>query len=509
MENTSNTRFWNLTIEDSVSCSKETFEFRMTKYAFYGVIFVISFIGNSCVCVVVWRKAGMKTVMNYFLVNLAVADLAFTVICIPFDLPVQENGYKWPFHESLCKVIFPLQTMCAFASVFTLAAISLSRFRAVVHPMKRQLNLPATRAVICIIWLSSLVFVIPYGLVLRVNRDTNQCEEDWPQPAHLYRTTYTISIFIAQYLIPLALIFWAYVRIYFEMAANSARYHQCTRNEHAIETRKVLRTAIAVTVLFAICMLPNHIVWVMMDFIEDNSFIGCSSWLVVANICVFANSAADPIVYTVFHEKYRKEFVRFATGICRLYTGKRRNHNLEVTVTYYGNAFTENSHHCHGNKMRLTTNTSTNSVLDKARDLNDVNHHCHGNKVRLTVNTSTNSVLDDTRDLNDGNRHCHGNKVRLTANTSTNSVLDDTRDLNDGNHHCHGNKLRLTTNTSTNSVLDKARDLNDGNHHCHGNKLRISPNMSTNLVLDDTNKLNDSIHHCHGNNVRLIINTNS
>ncbi|KAK3742732.1 hypothetical protein QZH41_006754 [Actinostola sp. cb2023] len=327
-------------------CFKERLEFKISKYALYGVIFLISFIGNSFVCVVVWKKAGMKTVMNYFLVNLAAADLAFTLICIPFDLPVQENRYKWPFHESLCMVIFPLQTMCAFASVFTLTAISLSRYRAVVHPMKMQLNLPVTRLVICLIWIASMVFVVPYSLVLHVNPDTNQCEEDWPAPASLYRSIYTVSIFVVQYLIPLVIIFWAYVKICFEMTKSSARYNQGQRDEHALETRKVLRMAIAVTVLFAICMLPNHIVWLIMDFMDDNGLVGCSSWLVMANICVFANSACDPIVYTVFHEKYRKEFTRFLMGFCKSCRTKHGNRDIDITETHSGES-TNYIHHSH------------------------------------------------------------------------------------------------------------------------------------------------------------------
>lgn len=303
--------FFANTTQDSAICFKERLDFKVCKYALYGAIFLISFVGNSFVCVVVWKKAGMKTVMNYFLVNLAAADLAFTLICIPFDLPVQENRYKWPFHESLCRAIFPLQTMCAFASVFTLTAISLSRHHAVVYPMKKQLNLPVTRIVICAIWLASLIFVIPYSLVLHVNEETKECEENWPEPAATYRTSYTMAIFVVQYLIPLMIIFWAYVKIYFELTKSSARYHQGQRDEHAMETRKVLRMAIAVTVLFAICMLPNHVVWLIMDFSPQDHITGCSSWLVIANICVFANSACDPIVYTVFHERYRKEFRRF------------------------------------------------------------------------------------------------------------------------------------------------------------------------------------------------------
>lgn len=362
----------------SVSCFKERLDFKVCKYALYGAIFLVSFVGNSFVCVVVWKKAGMKTVMNYFLVNLAAADLAFTLICIPFDLPVQENQNRWPFHESLCMAIFPLQTMCAFASVFTLTAISLSRYHAVVYPMKRQLNLPVTRVLICLIWLASFIFVVPYSLVLHVNPETQQCEENWPEPASMYRRTYTVSIFVVQYLIPLVIVFWAYVKIYFELSKSSARYHQGQRDEHALETRKVFRMAIAVTVFFAICMLPNHVVWLIMDFTQSDSIAGCSSWLVIANLCVFANSACDPIVYTVFHEKYRKEFRRFVAVFCKCYVNKDVR-NIDFTETHS----VESLHFIHHSNVVSKSTTLSSSRNDLLMCKN--NDGKNGNRKILTT----------------------------------------------------------------------------------------------------------------------------
>ena len=69
----------------------------------------------------------MKTVTNYFILNLAIADLALTCICIPFDIPVQEMDYNWPYGAAMCKILYPLQTLTLFASVYTLTVVSLVR----------------------------------------------------------------------------------------------------------------------------------------------------------------------------------------------------------------------------------------------------------------------------------------------------------------------------------------------------------------------------------------------
>ena len=100
---------------------------KAAKLMLYIVIFLISVIGNSMVCLVILRRRKMKTVTNYFILNLGIADLALTCICIPFDIPVQEMQYHWPYGSFMCKVLYPLQTLTLFAAVYTLTVVSLVR----------------------------------------------------------------------------------------------------------------------------------------------------------------------------------------------------------------------------------------------------------------------------------------------------------------------------------------------------------------------------------------------
>lgn len=249
----------------------------------------------------------MRTVMNYYLVNLAVADLAFTLICIPFDLPVQEKSCIWPYFGAMCKVLFPLQTLCACASVFTLTAIGYSRYRAIVHPLKTQMGLAAAKKSIYIIWFASFVLVLPYVLVLRVNPTTGHCEEGWPEPKQTYSRIYSFTIFFTVYAIPLPVVFVSYLKICRELRINGAHVPDAQPDQMR-DAEKVLKMSIVITIVFAVCALPNHIAWLVLDFFTDNKCAQCNTWVILANMFVFANSAADPIVYTIFNKKYRDEF---------------------------------------------------------------------------------------------------------------------------------------------------------------------------------------------------------
>ena len=101
---------------------------RIANVVLYVVIFVTSAVGNGLVCFIIIRKRSMKSVVNYLILNLAMADLIFTCVCIPLDIPVQQMNYVWPYGGFMCKVIYLLQTQILFASVYTLFALSLTRY---------------------------------------------------------------------------------------------------------------------------------------------------------------------------------------------------------------------------------------------------------------------------------------------------------------------------------------------------------------------------------------------
>lgn len=52
----------------------------------YGILFIFGLLGNCMVITVVLKNPAMRHVTNYFVVNLAVADLMVTFFCIPLTL---------------------------------------------------------------------------------------------------------------------------------------------------------------------------------------------------------------------------------------------------------------------------------------------------------------------------------------------------------------------------------------------------------------------------------------
>lgn len=293
------------------------------KLTLYAIIFLVSAIGNLLVCIIIFKRRKMKTVTNYFILNLAFADLTLTLICIPFDIPVQEMNYRWPYGSFMCHILYPLQTMSLFASVFTLTAVSLTRYWAILYPLRRQLSITNAKWLILIIWLLSIVPVSPYISVLSIGETTGSCDENWSDDRS--RKIYTVALFVAQYAVPLTVIGAAYISIGRELGKKkSTPENRYLQNAQSEEASKVIRMLIAVTILFAVCVLPTNIMWLWLDFGNANEqFAYFWELIAFSNILTFANSAANPVCYTITNANYRKEIIYLVKGC---FTRKNSRH---------------------------------------------------------------------------------------------------------------------------------------------------------------------------------------
>lgn len=74
----------------------------------HSIVFVIGLVGNTLVCVAVYRNHTMRTVTNYFIVNLAVADFLVIFFCLPPSV-VWDVTSTWFFGTAMCKIVLYLQ----------------------------------------------------------------------------------------------------------------------------------------------------------------------------------------------------------------------------------------------------------------------------------------------------------------------------------------------------------------------------------------------------------------
>ncbi|KAL2087717.1 hypothetical protein ACEWY4_016545 [Coilia grayii] len=296
----------------------------------YLFIFLLCMIGNGLVCVIVLRNHHMRTVTNLFILNLAISDLLVGIFCIPTTL-VDNLITGWPFSNAVCKVSGLVQGMSVCASVFTLVAIAVDRFRCIVYPFKPKLNLLVAKATIGFIWLLALVIMLPTALMLTVEQEKGHmvvdgednhtyplynCYETWPDPES--RKVYTTVLFAHIYLVPLTLIVLLYSRIgakLFRTHAQASAEQPCSnppgKSPKTQRRVRVIKMLVVVTLLFMLSWLPLWTLLLLTDYAQPEGdklhlltgyIFPFSHWL------AFSNSSVNPIIYGYFNENFKKGF---------------------------------------------------------------------------------------------------------------------------------------------------------------------------------------------------------
>ena len=185
----------------------------------FGVIFVLGVVGNSLVMFVIGKnKSGKRSgsTTNIFILNLSIADLSFLLLCVPFHATIYSLP-EWIFGAFLCTFGHYFVMVSMLVSIFTLVAMSVDRYIAVVHSKKAPCIRNRRNALIgvCLIWGLSFIFAIPVAqhqiLTSHPNAPNSTfCWEEWIGAS---KQTYKVTILVFGYLLPLGLIICCYTKV--------------------------------------------------------------------------------------------------------------------------------------------------------------------------------------------------------------------------------------------------------------------------------------------------------
>ena len=102
------------------------------------MITIVCFVGNTLVCVCVYRDKHLRTVPNLFIVNLAITNILLSGTVWPFWAVVLTTG-KWPTTQAACN-FQGFQNHCLMTSLtITMAVLGLNRYIMLVYPFHYRL----------------------------------------------------------------------------------------------------------------------------------------------------------------------------------------------------------------------------------------------------------------------------------------------------------------------------------------------------------------------------------
>lgn len=125
-------------------------------------IMVIIVFGNLLVVVAIATDRQLKTIQNWFIASLAVADLSLGLIIMPFSLANELMRY-WYFGPIWCDLWKAIDVLLCTASILSICLISLDRYWSITRAIEYSRQRTPTRAALMItaVWVLSVIVCVP------------------------------------------------------------------------------------------------------------------------------------------------------------------------------------------------------------------------------------------------------------------------------------------------------------------------------------------------------------
>ncbi|XP_074621292.1 QRFP-like peptide receptor isoform X1 [Acropora palmata] len=276
------------------------------------ILIFTSVVGNSVVCFVVIRNRDMRTPINCLIVNLAVADVVYSLFLIPMVILTHITSHPDGISgKVLCTLLTDgnLAFVGAASSNITLTAIAFERYYAVVYPEgnKGNLNMRKVKLLVLGSWVFAFVLQLPQLLKKEFNRKINphRCTSTWSEK---WVTRGFFLTWLVFFVVCTTLMAGLYSRIVHALwfkrdQDNSATCHQ----QGVLKVRKrVTLMVVVVTVIFAICWGMDSVMHLIADVISYD--IGPLA-IPIAHTMIMFNSAVNPFAYALINQRFRQKIM--------------------------------------------------------------------------------------------------------------------------------------------------------------------------------------------------------
>uniref|UniRef100_A0A3B3BN23 Neuromedin-K receptor n=1 Tax=Oryzias melastigma TaxID=30732 RepID=A0A3B3BN23_ORYME len=278
----------------------------------YSLVLAVAVFGNVIVIWIILAHKRMRTVTNYFLLNLAFSDASMAAFNTLINFIYAAHG-EWYFGEAYCKFhnFFPVTSV--FASIYSMTAIAVDRYMAIIHPLKPRLSAKATTGIIVCIWSLAIVLAFPlcYFSTTQVRPRRTICYVAWPRMAD-DSFMYHIIVAVLIYVLPLVVMGITYTIVGLTLwggeipGDTSDNYHGQLQAK-----RKVVKMMIIVVVTFALCWLPYHVYFIVTGLNKR-----LSKWKYIQQVYLsvmwlaMSSTMYNPIIYCCLNSRFRAGFKR-------------------------------------------------------------------------------------------------------------------------------------------------------------------------------------------------------
>ncbi|CAG9768769.1 unnamed protein product [Ceutorhynchus assimilis] len=288
----------------------------------YAGMVIVATGGNLIVIWIVLAHKRMRTVTNYFLLNLSVADTMVSTLNVTFNYVYMLYSH-WPFGELYCKVSQFIAVLSVCASVFSLMSISIDRYMAIMTPLKPRMGRMVTLVLALLTWILGIIIGMPSLLYYKTYRDTYSngeerviCYPEWPDGISnesLYEYYFNVAFLVITYLVPILSMTYTYARIGIELWGSQS-IGECTQRQmdNIKSKRRVVKMMMVVVIIFAVCWLPYQLYFIIIAYYPK---ITRSKYIQETFLAIYwlamSNSMYNPIIYCWMNARFRRGFKQF------------------------------------------------------------------------------------------------------------------------------------------------------------------------------------------------------
>ncbi|XP_068602306.1 galanin receptor type 1 [Brachionichthys hirsutus] len=271
-----------------------------------GIILASGLVGQALVIIILTCRRRKECQPPHgtdtLLLALSAADLLL-LLCLPFHTSAITLGF-WPFGSFLCKAISFLGVACSAASVYTLAALAVTRYLTVVHPtwayrsrMHRQIKLA-----VALLWVAAAGLAAPQFAIRTVTASTAvYC---FAFLSDFSQLVYSIGLFLFGFALPLAVIVLMYAKIY-----RFLRHARLLANAPQLERyqRQVTHTSALLVLVFTLLWLPSYALMFSLIGGTITGSPGYNTIAVLARLLASSVAVVNPVLYGLMSRKFRRE----------------------------------------------------------------------------------------------------------------------------------------------------------------------------------------------------------
>jgi hypothetical protein len=294
-----------------------------TATVIYTLLSILTVGGNALVCLVVFSYMGITTVTNLFIANLALTDFFIGLFCIPIVLISDYLLSDWPFGLLMCKFTSFAQSVFVVCTVYTLIAMSVDRYIAIIYPLQAKLTRKQCQKLIVGLWTFAIIFSSPIFYEMHIRHTCfHRNFEEYSQticqtnglPAKL-QTIYNIATLTIIYLFPLCILSIVYIRLGWQLYQSRSPGEAHSERDAKIKKskQKVIKMCFVVVIMFGVCWFPMqlyiNILRPYLDQIFDEKYV--PHFYFAFHVMAMSNSCINPFIYAVMSSKFRAGYLHY------------------------------------------------------------------------------------------------------------------------------------------------------------------------------------------------------